>query len=227
VTTEIIWRILAAVGLGAAVGLEREVAGQPAGLRTNATVALGAALFGVVSTLGFDAYVHPRNDTNIQIDVTRVASQVVVGIGFLGAGLIFRQRGQVRNLTTAASLWVTSAIGLACGVGIIGAAFATTVVLVATLALLRPVRALVTRKIARARRNVQIRLVEGGDPDLFVSWVRQLPGLSVDAVEVGKSSGAFTVRASVTFDPGTETTVVFGRMAQRPEVDDLSLEVEQ
>jgi putative Mg2+ transporter-C (MgtC) family protein len=226
-TAEIIWRILAAVGLGAAVGLEREVAGQPAGLRTNATVALGAALFGVVSTLGFDAYVHPRNDTNIQIDVTRVASQVVVGIGFLGAGLIFRQRGQVRNLTTAASLWVTSAVGLACGVGIIGAAFAATVVLVAMLALLRPLRALVTRHVVRTRRNVEIRLTHGADPYGLLAWVRELPGVTLDGVEVGKDAGAFTLRANVTLAPGIEAGPVFGQIAQRNDVDGLSLEVEQ
>lgn len=226
-TAEIIWRILAAVGLGAAVGLEREVAGQPAGLRTNATVALGAALFGVISTLGFDQYVQVRADTNVQIDVTRVASQVVVGIGFLGAGLIFRQRGQVRNLTTAASLWVTSAIGLACGVGIVGAAFATTIVLVSTLALLRPLRALVGRHVVRRRRDLRVRLVEGADPDALLAWLRAMPGVSIDGVEMGKEEGAFTVQASITLAPKTEQAAIFGQIAKRPDVGDLSLEVEQ
>ncbi len=226
-TAEIIWRILAAVAMGAAVGLEREVAGQPAGLRTNATVALGAALFGVVSTLGFDQYVRVRADTNVQIDVTRVASQVVVGIGFLGAGLIFRQRGQVRNLTTAASLWVTAAIGLACGVGIVGAAFATTIVLVAMLALLRPVRALVARRVARTRRDMRVRLTAGGDPEGLLLWLRQLPGVSFEGVEIGKEAGAFTLRSTVILDRGAEAAAIFGQIALRPDVDDLSMEVEQ
>src|SRR5438128_8695693 len=77
----VVVRLLAALLLGGAIGLEREVSGQPAGLRTHITVALGAALFGLISVHGFDAYVAPRNDNNYQIDVTRVASQVVVGIG--------------------------------------------------------------------------------------------------------------------------------------------------
>ena len=79
-------RIGLALLLGGLVGLDRELSHQPAGLRTHITVALGAALFGVISVHGFDAYVQPRADSNYQVDVTRVASQVVVGIGFLGAG---------------------------------------------------------------------------------------------------------------------------------------------
>ena len=96
-------RLLAATGLGGAIGLERELSDQPAGLRTHITVALGAALFGVMSVHGFDAYVQLRADSNYQIDVTRVASQVVVGVGFLGAGAILKEGLSIRGLTTAAS----------------------------------------------------------------------------------------------------------------------------
>jgi uncharacterized membrane protein YhiD involved in acid resistance len=125
------------------VGLEREVADHPAGLRTHLTVALGAALFGVISTLGFEEFRAGQQDVNIQFDVTRVASTVVTGIGFLGAGIIFRQGSTVHNLTTAASLWVMAAIGLACGVGDLAPA------VVATAALLLSLRA---RGAARADR---------------------------------------------------------------------------
>jgi putative Mg2+ transporter-C (MgtC) family protein len=99
---EAVLRLVVAVVLGAAVGAEREARDQPAGLRTHIAVCLGAAIFGVVSTLGFDEFQAERARTNINVDVTRVASQVVVGIGFLGAGVIFRQRDVVKNLTTAA-----------------------------------------------------------------------------------------------------------------------------
>ena len=225
-TSEIILRILAGAGLGAAVGLEREIAGQPAGLRTHATVALGAALFGVVSTLGFDAYARPREQTNIQVDVTRVASQVVVGIGFLGAGLIFRQRGQVRNLTTAASLWVVAAVGLACGVGIIGAGFAATIVLIATLALLRPVRALVTGLVVRPHRSIEIRMTDGAGADDLVDWLRQQEGITVGPVDLGKESGAFVVRTRLTLAPGKDGTEVFRHIAERPDVADFSQDAE-
>src|SRR3954469_10567443 len=123
---DIALRFLIAVALTGAIGVEREIAGQPAGLRTHITVGLGAALFGLISVHGFDAYVAPRNDNNYQIDVTRVASQVVVGVGFLGAGAILKEGASIRGLTTAASLWAVAAIGLAAGLGSFYAAGVTT-----------------------------------------------------------------------------------------------------
>src|SRR3546814_776993 len=82
-SAEALWRLIAAACLGAIVGIEREANDQPAGLRTHLTVALGAATFGMVSTLGFSEFVTGQRDVNVQFDVTRVASNVVVGIGFL------------------------------------------------------------------------------------------------------------------------------------------------
>ena len=110
-------RLLIAVVLGALVGFERERAGKPAGVRTHGMVSLGAALFAVVSLHGF-------GNTG---DPGRVAAQIVTGIGFLGAGAILHQRRNVHGLTTAASLWVTAAIGLAVGVGMIFMSLATAV----------------------------------------------------------------------------------------------------
>ena len=95
--------LLAATGLGSVVGLERELSGQPAGFRTHVLVALGAGLFTAAGAATDGA------------DPTRVAAQVVTGIGFLGAGAILRDGGSIRGLTTAASLFVTAAAGVACG----------------------------------------------------------------------------------------------------------------
>src|SRR5438874_13245133 len=134
---DIVVRFLAAAALTGAIGVEREIAGQPAGLRTHITVGLGAALFGLISVHGFDAYVAGRNTNNYQIDVSRVASQVVVGIGFLGAGAILKEGASIRGLTTAASLWAVAAIGLAAGLGSFFAATITTVGLIFSLVLLR------------------------------------------------------------------------------------------
>lgn len=100
-------RLLVAAVLGAIVGYERERVGKPAGVRTHGMVALGAALFTVVSLYGFGGVGDPG----------RVAAQVVTGIGFLGAGAILHEGANVSGLTTAASLWVTAAIGIAVGVG--------------------------------------------------------------------------------------------------------------
>lgn len=101
-------RLVLALILGGIVGIEREYRSKDAGFRTHFLVALGAALFTIISQYGFGDAVR---------DTSRVAAQVVSGIGFLGAGLIVFQRNVVRGLTTAAGLWVTAAIGMACGAG--------------------------------------------------------------------------------------------------------------
>jgi putative Mg2+ transporter-C (MgtC) family protein len=113
----ILLRLLIAILLGAFVGFERERAGKPAGVRTNGMVSLGAAVFAIISFSGFGGVGDPA----------RVAAQVVTGIGFLGAGAILQQRGSVQGLTTAASLWINAAIGLAVGVGLVLMAVVTTV----------------------------------------------------------------------------------------------------
>ena len=111
-------RLLAAMAMGGLIGLERELRAKDAGLRTHFLVALGSALFTLVSQYGFGADLK---------DSSRVAAQVVSGIGFLGAGTIIFQKNVVHGLTTAAGLWVTAAIGLACGTGMFAVAGATTV----------------------------------------------------------------------------------------------------
>ncbi len=114
---EFILRIFVAALLGGLIGLEREYRAKEAGFRTHFLVALGSALFMVVSAYGFCDV--QMDGMTSRWDVSRVASQVVSGIGFIGAGtIIFRkQENMVSGLTTAAGLWVTAAIGLACGGG--------------------------------------------------------------------------------------------------------------
>jgi putative Mg2+ transporter-C (MgtC) family protein len=114
---QMLLRLVVAVFVGALVGYERERKGKPAGVRTHGMVCLGAALFTVVSLYGFGTASDP----------TRVAAMVVSGIGFLGAGAILHQRESVHGLTTAASLWVTAAIGLAVGVGMFAMSLVTTI----------------------------------------------------------------------------------------------------
>jgi putative Mg2+ transporter-C (MgtC) family protein len=129
-TWEFIIRIFVAALLGGAIGLEREYRAKEAGMRTHFLVALGSALFMIVSAYGFEgALGSPEH----RWDVSRVAAQVVSGIGFIGAGTIIFHKSEnvVRGLTTAAGLWVTAAIGLACGGGLyILAAASTFLVLV-------------------------------------------------------------------------------------------------
>ncbi|MFF4773714.1 MgtC/SapB family protein [Microtetraspora fusca] len=111
-----------AIVLSSAIGLERELRFKNAGLRTHALVGLGAALFMLVSKYGFFDVL----GDNVSLDPSRVAAQVVTGIGFIGGGLIFVRRDAVRGLTTAAVVWVTAAIGMACGAGLPVLAVAVT-----------------------------------------------------------------------------------------------------
>ena len=115
---ELTVRLSFALVLGGAIGIEREYRAKEAGFRTHFLVALGSALFCIVSQFGFGIDLK---------DSSRVAAQVVSGIGFLGAGTIIFQKNVVRGLTTAAGLWVTAAIGLACGTGMYMAALIATV----------------------------------------------------------------------------------------------------
>lgn len=132
-------RIIVAVSLGAAIGLERQWRQRMAGLRTNALVAMGAAAFVTLSGMIL-------NEPN----PTRVAAQVVSGIGFLGGGVILRDGLTVRGLTTAATLWCSAAVGTLAGSGFLAAALISCAVVIGANVLLRPLGTLVSRRSLRA-----------------------------------------------------------------------------
>ena len=131
-------RLLAAAILGAVVGFERERHDHPAGMRTHLLVCVGAAAFTVLSIYTFG----DRSDPG------RVAAQIVTGIGFLGAGSILKSGGTIQGLTTAASLWVVAAVGMAAGAGAWGVAIATTVIVIVSLG---PLQAVERRYFPRNR----------------------------------------------------------------------------
>lgn len=150
--SEIAVRLLVATVLCGLVGLERERSERAAGLRTHAMVGLGAALFMVLSAFGFrDILGAP----NVVLDPSRMAAQIVSGIGFLGAGMIIFQREMVRGLTTAASIWVVAAIGAASGAGMYPVAAGTTGLALVILAALRPVE----NRFFRQRRTRELSLL--------------------------------------------------------------------
>ena len=131
-TWEFVLRIFVAALSGGMIGLEREYRAKEAGFRTHFLVALGSALFMIVSAYGFEDVVSMPGH---RLDVSRVAAQVVSGIGFIGAGTIIFQKSEnvIRGLTTAAGVWVVAAIGLACGGGMYILAIAATVLVLAGL----------------------------------------------------------------------------------------------
>jgi putative Mg2+ transporter-C (MgtC) family protein len=126
-------RLLLATLLGSVIGFEREYHAKEAGVRTHLLVALGSCLFMIISVYGFD-FMLDRD--HVSFDPSRIASQVVTGIGFIGAGTIILQKQMVRGLTTAAGLWVTAAIGLACGNGMYVIAVVTTAIVLISLGLI-------------------------------------------------------------------------------------------
>jgi putative Mg2+ transporter-C (MgtC) family protein len=154
-TWQLVGSMLAAAVLGGVIGFEREISGQPAGFRTHILVALGAALFTSVGAYGVEGLV---DDPSTRFDPTRVAAQVVVGIGFLGAGAILQQGLTVRGLTTAAALWVTAAVGTAVALGFWPAALAVTITTVLALYGLKPVEDRVFRRLRRGQHRLVIEI---------------------------------------------------------------------
>ena len=147
----LIFRLVAAGLLGGLIGMEREFRAKEAGVRTHFIVALGSALFMIISEFAFEGKQH---------DAARVAAQVVSGIGFIGAGVIIFQRNVVRGVTTAAGLWVAAAIGLACGDGMYPVAIAATLLTVLCLEMMHFVNLHYTEKV------VDLTLIPGKPYDL-------------------------------------------------------------
>lgn len=131
-------RLTAGLVLGAVIGFEREMHGQPAGFRTHSLVSTGAALFTIVSAFGF---------AGSTTDPTRIAAQIVSGIGFIGAGTILQYRGHIRGLTTAASLWSVAAVGMAAGAGMYVVAVVGTAMILVVLTILERVEELARRRL--------------------------------------------------------------------------------
>lgn len=144
----IVVRLALALLLGGLLGLERELRGQAAGLRTHLIVSLGACLFTLVSLAAAETVAGPE-PSPVRADITRIASQIVVGIGFLGGGAIVRHGTSIHGLTTAANLWLTASVGLAVGLGFFfGASISVGFALIVLIGL-RPVE----RAIERYRKQ--------------------------------------------------------------------------
>jgi putative Mg2+ transporter-C (MgtC) family protein len=151
----VLLRLSVAGALGGAIGFERELRERGAGLRTHLVVCLGSALFTLVSAY---AFVGPH------VDPTRIAAQIVSGIGFLGAGAIIRQGLSVRGLTTAATLWLVAAIGMAAGAGYYDAAIIATAGALLTLGPLRIVAYRLTRRFRSETERLLVEVAAGGSP---------------------------------------------------------------
>jgi putative Mg2+ transporter-C (MgtC) family protein len=182
-TTEALLRLLIAAALGGAIGLERELRDHEAGFRTHLLVSLGACVFTLVSAYAWTDWTF-SNQQGVVYDPTRIAAQIVTGVGFLGAGAIIVRGISVRGLTTAATLWVVAAIGMAAGTGYYAVGIGAAVLVLVSLG---PLKLISTRLLARVRPEeaaLGIRLAPEGDAARVLERIEQLGG-QVSHVEFG------------------------------------------
>jgi putative Mg2+ transporter-C (MgtC) family protein len=181
---DLLFMLLLAAALGGAVGLERELSGKPAGFRTNLLICVGAALLTDLSVAIGNMAVNPAN-----ADPGRIAAQIVSGIGFLGAGTIIQARGAVVGLTTAATLWVVSAIGIAVGAGQYLEATGTTVLVLLALLVLGKIE---TRLIhAKRAQNMVVQTLPDIDVVLAVEQILDRHDLGHRMIELERREGEF------------------------------------
>ena len=207
---EVLLRLFVAAALGGAIGLERELRERQAGLRTHLVVCVGAALFTLVSAYGFEGVLAQGR---VVADPTRIAAQIVSGIGFLGAGAIIRQGLSVRGLTTAATLWLVAAIGMAAGAGYwSGAVLATA----GALLTLGPLRVFAFRALRRFRPAIDRLLVElpaGGSPAPIIEAIERTGGRVV-SLDVAQEGERRSVAVDVELPPGTVAVAVVSGVAE-------------
>jgi len=209
----VLLRLAVTVALCALLGLEREARDQVAGLRTHVLVGLGAALFTMAGAYGFHA--------GARVDPTRVAAQVVSGIGFLGAGAIVRQGFTVRGVTTAAVLWISAAIGLAVGAGYIFAAVIATGLSLIALDIFRRLR---PRALSHLRGDaVLIELELAAGPDIgAVITALGARGVQVRSLRSRLAGDAETSELSVLVPPSTSLQPILAEVSRLPGVRVLS-----
>lgn len=203
---DVLLRLFVAAVLGGAVGLERELRERQAGLRTHLVVCVGAALFTLVSAHGFDLVVEPGR---VVADPTRIAAQIVSGIGFLGAGAIIRQGLSVRGLTTAATMWLVAAIGMAAGAGYWAGALIATVGALLTLG---PLRVVAYRLLVRFRPmhdRLLVDLPSGGSPAPVIEAIERRGG-HVASLEVTQEGDRRSVAVDVELRHAAAPAVVAG-----------------
>jgi putative Mg2+ transporter-C (MgtC) family protein len=179
---EVLLRLVLAGILGGAIGAEREIREREAGLRTHMLVAIGAALFTIVSAYAWTDFTFSAQ-SGITYDPTRIAAQIVTGIGFLGAGAIIRQGLSVRGLTTAASLWVVAAIGIAAGAGYYSGAVITTIVVLVSLWPLRIAAHRIFERIRPGELRLEVELQANESPSVLLESLESR-GVAVRAFEV-------------------------------------------
>src|SRR5919197_3449003 len=207
---ELILRLALTVLLCGAIGLEREARAQVAGLRTHILVGLGAALFTLVSAYAFDA-----DKPGSNVDPSRIAAQIVTGIGFLGAGTIIRQGLTVRGLTTAASLWIVAAVGMAAGAGYYLGAVATTAVVLASLIGFRRLRPALMSRLRSDLYLLDVEMEANADFGEVVNLLGRR-GINLEAMESEREPDVSAFRLEVRVPPDANLEDALKEIRQLP-----------
>jgi putative Mg2+ transporter-C (MgtC) family protein len=216
---EILLRLVVVVVLCGAIGLERQAREQIAGLRTHVIVGLGAGLFTLVSAYGFSGSGFSRTDP------TRIAAQVVSGIGFLGGGVILRYGVTVRGVTTAAVLWISAAIGMATAAGFYVGAVATTVIALVALVALRRLKPVVRRRLGSEALRLELKLAPGASIRSLLGELRRrqlrVEGLQSRTLDDGSERLQLDLRGPASVDVDS----ILSGLAQLEDVARIDLAV--
>lgn len=212
--------ILIAALLGGAIGLEREYRAKEAGFRTHFLVALGAALFMILSAHGFEGVLTTENH---RLDVSRIAAQVVSGIGFIGAGTIIFQKHAVRGLTTAAGLWVTAAIGMAAGAGLFLLSTATTLLVLLCL----EAQNVLLRQLGHRHLDITFAADTREDVDRVLQHLNTLDGVIADSLNMETATAPlphYTVKLQLRLQRRQFRHRILDFMGEMKGVDVLNIE---
>jgi putative Mg2+ transporter-C (MgtC) family protein len=204
-------RLALAGALGGLIGLERELRDREAGLRTHLLVSVGAALFTIVSAYGF---------ASIRTDPTRVAAQIVTGVGFLGAGAIIQQGSSVRGLTTAATLWVVAAVGLAAGAGYYSAALITTALVLVALWPLRAGAYVLLKRVRTDDGRLLVELPVGIRTGALIDEIEKA-GARISSIEVSREGDRRRLEVDVILPRTLAPPRLVTHVADVPDVADV------
>lgn len=216
-SSEILIRLLLASAFGALIGLERERKDWAAGLRTHMMVSVGSCLIMIVSAFGFSDILGTEN---VSLDPSRVASQVISGIGFIGAGtILFLKQGAIRGLTTASGLWTVAAIGLATGGGLYFAAGATTIIALIILWVLKPLEQIYFRKYKPLLLRVTSR------PDSESDFIRRLlenKEIKIQSINLERNDNEYIYDLKFDHTELSKLELIIGELRNDPSIKEVS-----
>jgi putative Mg2+ transporter-C (MgtC) family protein len=216
---EALLRLTLAAALGGLIGFERELREREAGLRTHLLVGVGSALFTIVGAYGFHDFLVSGGNV-VRTDPTRIAAQIVTGIGFLGAGAIIRQGLSVRGLTTAATLWVVAAVGLAAGAGYYSGAIITTALVLLALYPLRVMAYRVVRRLRPEDGRLFVALPAGRAPGSVIDEVER-SGARIESIDVSQEGDRRRLELDVSLARDTPAAALVARVADIEDVAEV------